>query len=238
MLLTPGSTHTVYPYVYRKLAYDAMRDFVPVAMACSFDFVLAVGPRVPADVRSVTDFVRWCRANPQDAAYASAAMGSLVHFVGAMFAREAGIQLLHVPYKGGAPAMQDLMGGQIASSFLVMGEALPHVRTGRLRLLAASGARRSTLLPDLPTFRESGVALDLQGWFGFFVPARTPAGRVEQLAAAIAEAQASQEVKEGFSKIGYELPSGQTPAAFAARVRADDERWHAIVKASGFTPED
>jgi tripartite-type tricarboxylate transporter receptor subunit TctC len=238
ILLTPGSTHTVYPYVYKKLPYHPEKDFIPVTMACSFDFVLAVGPKVPESVRTVADFVRWCKANPQDAAYASAAMGSLVHFVGAMFAREAGIQLVHVPYKGGAPAMQDLMGGQIASSFLVMGEALPHLKGGRLRLIASSGAKRSRLLPELPTFREAGLDLDLQGWFGFFVPARTPAERVNQLASAIAHAQASPEVAEGFAKIGYDVPPAMGPRAFAARVRADDERWRNIVKLTGFTPEE
>ena len=142
-----------------------------------------------------------------------------------------------VPYKGGAPAIQDLIGGQIASSFLVMGEALPHAQSGKLRLLATSGARRSPLLPQLPTFREAGVDFDLQGWFGFFVPSRTQAQRVEQLAAAIALAQASPELVEGYARIGYELPAALPPSAFAARVRADDERWKRIVKESGFTPD-
>lgn len=237
MLMTPGSHFVIFPHIYRKLGYDAERDFVPVAMAFYVEFVLVVGPKVPASVGSAPDFIRWCKDNPKDAAYASPAAGTVPHFVGVMLSRAAGTDLLHVPYKGGAPAMQDVMGGQIACYMATMGEALPHIRSGRLRALATSGPRRSALLPEVPTLKESGYNVEAQGWFGFFLPARTPAPVVNGLAAAIAQALAEPKVAAELARLGYET-APNTPESFAAQVRADYERWGPVAKASGFTPEE
>lgn len=237
MLMTPGSHFVIFPHIYRKLGYDAERDFVPVAMAFYVEFVLVVGPKVPASVGSAPDFIRWCKDNPKDAAYASPAPGTVPHFVGVMLARAAGTDLLHVPYKGGAPAMQDVMGGQIACYMATMGEALPHIRSGRLRALATSGPRRSALLPEVPTLKESGYNVEAQGWFGFFLPARTPAPVVNGLSAAIAQALAEPKVAAELARLGYET-APNTPESFAAQVRADYERWGPVAKASGFTPEE
>lgn len=237
MLMTPGSHFVIFPHIYSKLAYDAERDFVPVAMAFYVEFVLVVGPKVPASVTTARDFIGWCKANPKDAAYASPAAGTVPHFAGVMLSRVSGTEMLHVPYKGGAPAMQDVMGGQIACYLATMGEALPHIRAGRLRPLATSGVRRSSLLPEVPTLKESGYDVEAQGWFGFFLPARTPAAIVAGLAAAINEALAVPKVAGELAKLGYETAPG-TPESFAARVRADYERWGPIAKASGFTPAD
>jgi tripartite-type tricarboxylate transporter receptor subunit TctC len=237
MLMTPGSHFVLFPHIYRRLAYDAERDFVPVALAFYNEFVLVVGPKLPASVATARDFIRWCQANPKDAAYASPAAGTVPHFAGVMLSRASGTPMLHVPYKGGAPAMQDVMGGQIACYLATMGEALPHIRAGRLRPLATSGAQRSSLLPEVPTLKESGYDVEAQGWFGFFLPARTPAATVAGLAAAINEALAVPKLASELAKLGYEIAPG-TPESFAARVRADREHWGPIAKASGFTPED
>ena len=207
VLLTPDPMMVIYPHAYRRLAYDPMADFRPVAPVATVPIGLAVGPMVPASVKTMADFAQWCKANPQQAAYGSAGAGTTLHFIGVMYARAAGLpSYTHVPYKGGLPAAQDVMAGQIASSINVMGELVPLAQAGRLRVLGVSSPQRSRFLPEVPTFRESGFReLEAQNWFGTFVPARTPDAVVRQLEAAIAEATRSAEVQEGLGKLGYDV---------------------------------
>src|SRR5262249_51474397 len=181
-LLTPASMITIYPHVYKSLGYNPAQDFSPVTPVCAFSYVLAIGPAVPASVRMLTDFVAWCRANPQAATYGSPSAGSVPHFTGVMLARAADIPLLHVPYNGTAPAMQYLLGGQIAANVTVLPAALPQVQSGKIRALATTGAQRSPWLADVPTLKEAGFpALESVEWFGILVPARTPAEIVDRL---------------------------------------------------------
>ena len=236
MLITPASMMVLYPYVYKKLAYDALRDFTPVTTVCSFPFALSVGPAVPGSVNTVADFVQWCRANPKQASYGSV-VGSMLHFTGVMLGRAAGIELTSVPYKGTAPAIQDLLGGQIPATITPLAVALPHAKSGKLRVLATTGAERSPALPAAPTLKEAGYDLEAQEWTGIFVPAKTPPETVAQLNASIRDALKSNEVVEGLAKIGY-APVGESPAGFARIVKAEYDRWGPIVKASGFSPED
>ena len=237
-LITPASMIVIYPHVYKTLSYSPLRDFAPVTTICEFSLVLAVGPRVPADVKTVAAFIAWCRANPRQATYGSPSAGAVPHFTGAMLARAAGVELLHVPYQGAAPAMQNLLGGEIAANITVLPAALPHVQAKTIRALATTGRTRSPLLPDVPTLSESGFpGLETVEWFGIFAPAKTPADIVDRLNGAVRDALKVSEVKAGLSKLSFD-PAGNTPEQFSEMVRAGRERWGPVVQSSGFKPED
>ena len=239
MLITPSSMVSVYPHVYRKLNYDMGRDFVPVAELASFPFVLVVGSQVPASVRTVADFVSWAKAHPKLASYASPGNGTTPHFVGVMLARESQAPLMHVAYKGGAQAITDVIGGQIASNVAVISNALPHIHARKLRALAGTGAKRRSALPEVPTFAESGYKdIDMTEWFGLFVPGRTPPDVVNKLAAMMRDALKTTGVQEAIAKAGFDAAAPATPAQFATMVKQDSARWGGIVKSTGFTPED
>jgi tripartite-type tricarboxylate transporter receptor subunit TctC len=228
----------IYPHVYKKLSYDPFKDFAPVSTCALVEFAFSVGPAVPESVKTLADFAKWAKANPKQGAYASPAAGSTTHFLGVMLARAAGIELTHVPYKGEAPGIQDLIGGQIASSINVIGSILPHAKAGKARVLATSGAKRSRFLPEVPTFVEAGYKeVEAQEWFGFLVPAKTPPEVVEKFAAAVAEVAKAPDVSECLAQLAYE-PSAIRTKEFAALIKAEYERWGPIVKASGFSLEE
>ena len=239
LVVTPSSMVALYPHVYKKLSYDPLKDFAPVAMVASFPFVLVVGPLVPTQVKTVADFLAWCKANPKLAAYASAGNGSTPHFAGASLARAAQVELTHVAYKGGAPAMNDVLGGQIAANMAVISNALPLLQAGKLRALAVTGATRSPALPDVPTLVEAGyrdaVATE---WFGVFLPARTAPEVVAQLNAAVREAVKSKAMLDVLAKASFEAAAPNSPAEFGKALKAEIDRWGGIIRASGFTPED
>ena len=238
MLFTTDFPITIYPHSYRKLAYDSVKDLTPVAVAAKTSLAFTIGPSVPDSVKTVADFISWARANPKQAAFASSSAGATPHFAGVMFSRAAGLDLLHVPYKGGAPALQDLMGGQIASSFPGVGEVLPQLSSGKLRVLATTGAQRSKFMPNVPTMVESGFKdVVAEVWLGVFMPTNTPPAVVAKAAATINEALRLPELRETFSKFGMEPLQG-SPESFAALVKSDLAAWAPVIKASGFTAED
>ena len=238
MVLTPGDQVALFPHVYAKLGYDSERDFAPVSTLCTVQFILTVGPLVPSEVKSVADFVRWCRANPKQATYGSPGEGTRPHFMGASFAREARLEMTHVPYKGGPPIVQDLLAGQIACSLTVISNALSNVRSGQLRALAITAPRRSPVLPAVPTIREAGYpAAEGVEFFELFVPARTPENTIARLNAQVRNALESEAFKEGLAKQGFE-PAPGTPAELRQLVGSDISRWGAIVKQTGFKPID
>ena len=237
LLLSPASMIVLYPHLYKPLGYDPVQDLVAVTTVCAFPFVLSVGPLVPRDVRTLADFIRWCKANPKLASYGTSGAGSMLHFAGMMLARAANFDFTHVPYKGASPALQDLLGGQVASTVGVLGIALPHIQAGNLRALAMTGATRSSFLPDVPTLTEAGFpGLEITEWQGLFVPAKTPPPVVHALNRSVRDALDTAEVKAGLIKLSFEA-GGTSPEQFADIVRADIARWEPIVKASGFTPE-
>jgi tripartite-type tricarboxylate transporter receptor subunit TctC len=238
LLFTPAFPLLIFPQVYKNLPYDTLRDFMPVGIgARGGALALSIGPAVPASVKTVADFVQWCKENPKRAVF-GAPSGSGQHFAGAMFARAAGIVLDLVPYKGGAPQIQDLLGGHIPASVNPVAEALPHAHGGKLRVLATTGSKRSPSLPDVPTMLELGYKDVLfQDWLGMFAPARTPSAIVTKLNAAMAEVMKSDQSAEGLAKLGMEAEI-VTAERFAEMVRADYERYRAIVQATGFTADD
>ena len=238
ILLTPVSILTIYPHVYKKLGYDSLADFTPVGSVAKVTFALSVSPAVPATVKTVADYVAWAKANPKDANFGSPAAGATPHFVGTMLGRAGGVQLNHIPFKGGAPLISDLLGGQIQSGVNVLPEVLPHANSGKLRILAVSGAKRSRYLPNVPTFAESGfkdVAAD--EYFAVFVPSKTPPDVVAKLNTAIRTALKAKSMSDGLEKLSFEL-GGESTAEFSKIVQSEIGRWGPIVKASGFSSED
>lgn len=232
LLLTPSSIMTLYPSVLNRLAYDTLSDFAPVSTVCLSTNALAIGMHVPA--RTLSEFIAWCKANPKEAVYASPGAGSAPHFLGAQIAKAAGIDMLHVPYKGAPDILVDLYGGRIASFVTALSNAVQPHRDGKMRLLVTTGDRRSDLLPDVPTAREAGFdALTAKEWFGLLAPAGTPADRVAAWHASVSRAVASEPVVRAFGKLVLE-PSAASPGEFAGMVRADLARWSTISRALNY----
>jgi tripartite-type tricarboxylate transporter receptor subunit TctC len=232
LMLTPIVVTVLAPLVFSKLPYDPVADFAPVAQVANFQFALSVHPGHPA--KTISELVAWYRANPAKANFGSPAPGSLPHFFGVMVGKSASLDLVHVPYNGGAPMMNALMGEQITAAIDTLVEQIELHRSGRVRILASSGASRSPLLAEVPTFAESGLAgVEGTAWFGVYAPAKTPEPTVRQINAAINKALANAELRERLTKLGLE-PAGGTAADLAARMVQDTARWSPVVKASGF----
>lgn len=239
LVLTPASMVAVYPHIYRKLPYDPVIDFAPVGRVAAAPFIVAIGPQVPADVKTLSDFIRWGKTNPTLASYGSSGAGSIPHFTGVALGKAAGLDWTHVAYKGAAPAMNDLLGGQVAANVSVMSNALPHVQSGKLRALAVSSTQRNSALPTVPTFAEAGFkdAAAVE-WFGVLAPAKTPAEVVNRLSQALNAAERSKPFQDALTKAAFDSFGSDTPTSFASALKSDLNRWGQIVKASGFTPED
>ncbi len=238
ILQIPSSPMVLYPTTYKKLNYDSLTDFIPVSSTVSYAFSVTAGPGLPAEISSVTDYLKWAKANPKQATYGVPAAGSALHFVGMMLSRESGVELTSVAYRGGAPLLQDVLGGQVPISINVLGEVAQHVRTGRLRSLAVTSAQRSVFLPDIPTLVEQGFKdIAVQEWLGWFVPVKTPADIVQKLNAIVRESLAMPEMIEALARSSLQ-PITQSTEDFARTVRADLARWAPIVKASGFSAEE
>jgi tripartite-type tricarboxylate transporter receptor subunit TctC len=237
MLFTPDFPITVYPHSFRALNYDPLHDLIPVAPTAISTLTFNIGPAVPDTVKTLRDFVAWCKANPGKAAYATTSPGGTPHFVGVMLSTSAGVSMQPVHYHGGAPALQDLIGGHVPASINPIGEAMPLAQQGALRILAITGPQRSKFLPDVPTMKESGYDVVINDWLGVFLPARTPDERVSALSRALETVVKSPEYADGITKFGNE-PAFQTPAEFAARVKAETDQWGPVVKASGFVADD
>jgi tripartite-type tricarboxylate transporter receptor subunit TctC len=236
MLVTPAAMITLYPHLYSKLLYTP-DDVAPVAGVATVAFALGVGPAVPDSVKNVKDFLAWAKANPTKANYGSPGAGSPPHMLGALLGKEGGVELSHVPYRGSAPGIQDLLGGQVTAFTSPVGDYLPHVKTGKLRVLATSGPTRSRFLPDVPTYTEQGFkALEQVEWYGVFMPAKTPQALVDRASASIKEFLAAPEVAEAFAPFGLE-PTYQSPAELGRAVKTENAAWGPIVKRVGFTPE-
>ena len=237
LLLTPYSMMAIYPHIYKQLSYDPFIDLMPVCMASSLVHGLAVGPLVPASVKTVKDYLAWAKANPKDASYGSPAAGSTPHFLGALLGLNNGVELKHIPYRGSTPGVVDVIGGQLASMFTPHGDFLANHKAGKLRILATSGKQRSPFVPDIPTFIESGFPdLVVEEWFGFYTPAKTPANIVASANAAINAALKDKAVIDSLAIQGM-LPVGGTAAQMAADQKAQFDYWGPIVKKIGFTAE-
>ena len=237
VLLAQGAVATVYPYLYTKLAYDPIVDLQPLSMASEMTLALAVGPAVPSSVNTVQELVDWMRSNPKLANVASPGTGTLPHLLEVMLFREANVPWQHVVYAGGPPAMIDLLGGQIAALVLPEGLFRQHKATGKLRVLATSGAQRSAYFPDVATFVEQRFrSLVVREWFAFFAPARVQAATMDALSASLQQAIARPELTAAFADAGM-LAVSSTPAALASRIAQEQRYWQPIIAATGVKAE-
>jgi tripartite-type tricarboxylate transporter receptor subunit TctC len=231
ILMGAVATHAINPTLYASIPYDPIRDFAPVTQVASTPNVLVVHPSIPAS--SVKEFIAYARANPGKLNFGSGSTGSAGHLAGELFKTMAGIDMTHVPYKGAAPAMQDLIGGQIQLMFDNLASSLAQVRAGKVKALAVTTAKRSALAPELPTIAESGLpGFDINTWFGIFVPAATPREIVERLRAEFTRALAGPDVRERMLNLGAE-PVGSTPEEFGAYIRSEAAKYARVIKASG-----
>jgi tripartite-type tricarboxylate transporter receptor subunit TctC len=237
LLQSPTSMFTIYPHIYKKLPYDPATDVTPVTVACVFDFGLAVGPLVPASVTDVKSYLAWAKANPQQANYGSPAAGSTPHFIPALMAVTQKVDLKHAPYRGTQPAMQDLLGGQIGAVSGPIGDLTQHLATGKVRILATSGAKRNRFAPNVPTYTEQGFPeLQHSEWFGFFLPPKAAPELVTRFNGALKTALASKDVVDGLATFGLEAMSS-SPAEFTDLLAKDRAKWAPIVKQVGFTAD-
>jgi tripartite-type tricarboxylate transporter receptor subunit TctC len=231
LLLGAVATHAINPSLYPGIPYDAERDFEPVTQLASTPNVLIVNPSLP--VHDVREFIAYAKAHPGALNFGSGSTGSAGHLAGELFKHMAGIEMTHVPYKGAAPAMQDLVAGRVDLMFDNLASALTQIKAGKVRALAVTTARRTPLAPELPTIAESGLAgFDINTWFGLFVPAKTPQPIVQRLHDAFAKALQQADVREKMLALGAE-PVGNTPAQFGAYVRAEAQKYAKLVHESG-----
>jgi tripartite-type tricarboxylate transporter receptor subunit TctC len=234
LLMTPLATMSMYPHSFAgQLRYDPFTDFAPVAHASSFQLGIGVGAGVPA--ASLAEYVALVKKDPKAGFYASAAAGSIPHFLGVMFARTAGIEMTHVPYKGTAPALQAVLAGEISAVSTVVADIATLVKSGKARLLATAGVKRDPQFPDVPTFKEAGYDMEGEGWYGLFAPAMTPQSTVERVAAATIGAVRDAATRAKLENMGLQ-PTGLGPAELAAIMKADYDKWGPVIRASGFKP--
>jgi tripartite-type tricarboxylate transporter receptor subunit TctC len=231
MVMSASSLHGITPFLYTKLNYDPNKDLVPVIVFASFANVLVLNPGVKAN--SVQELVALARSQPGKMTCASSGSGSTIHMSCEMFKQMLGLDIVHVPYKGSGPAVSDLMGGQVNLMFDNIPSAISHVRSGKLRALATTGAKRASALPELPTMIEAGVpGYVADAWFGLVMPAGTPKAIIERMNAEGQKAAKAPEFVKRMTELGYEIVGG-TPEQMAAMIQDEFKRWGPIVKASG-----
>lgn len=227
-----SGTHTARRATHRgKLTYDLIRDFTPVTQMTRQSYVLVLHPVVVA--KSIPELIALARAKPGSLTYGSAGQGSLQHLSGALLATSAGISMLHVAYKGGGPALADVLAGQISMVFATPLESVPHIKTGRLRPLAVTSPKRSPAMPDLPAIAETGIAgYEVTNWYGVLAPVATPKPVIERLNRGIVEAIRTPELNDRLQKDGVE-PIGSAPAEFQKHIHAEISKWERVVTAAG-----
>ena len=231
LLMGTVGTHAINPSLYPKMPYDHVKDFVPVVLVAGVPNVLVVNPTVPA--KTVAELIALAKEKPGTINFASSGNGTSIHLSGELFKLLAGVQIAHVPYKGSAPALTDLIGGQVQIMFDNLPSALPHIKGGKLRALAVTSSKRAPALPDLPTIAESGVAgFEASSWFGILAPAATPRDIVQRINAEANKALHAPDMREKLLAQGAEAV-GNSPEFFADYIRTETVKWAKVVKDSG-----
>lgn len=234
VIVMPSGPVVLFPHVFRKLSYDVNKDLAPISQLASFQFAVVSGPK--SGVKNVAEMLAKAKSDPSTASYGSSGNGTVPHFLGVMLAEAAGTPLQHVPYQGGAPAMNALLGGHIGYNIDVVSESLEQHRAGKVRIIAVAGATRSPLLPDVPTLREQGVAMDATAWFAMYGPGTLPREQAQRIQQAVAQALKDPALRKRLDDIGLE-PIGSTPEQLAAVQKADFAKWEKPVKATGYTAD-
>jgi tripartite-type tricarboxylate transporter receptor subunit TctC len=225
------SAITLSPALYSKLSFDPLKDFTPVVLTAVVPLVIAVHPSVPAN--NIKEFIAYLKANPGKATYGSAGNGNVTHLGAFLFLQANGLDAVHVPYKGSAPSLTDLVGGQTQFTAETVNAALPYIRDKRLRALAVTSLKRTGVLPDVPTLDESGMkGFEVGAWQGIVMPAKTPPAIVQRWNAEVTKALADPEVKARLAAQGAE-PLGSTPEQYGAYLKSEVARWAKVVKATG-----
>ena len=234
-LTAVSNSHTVNVSIYKKIPYDLVRDLAPVAEFTTQPFALVINPALPA--KSLKELIAYAKSNPGKLNYGSSGQGGISHLSGALFGSIAGIDINHVAYKGGTPAMIDVISGQIQMLFSTLLQANPHIKSGKLRVLAVTTPKRNSAAPELPTMSESGVpGYDVSQWFGLTAPAKTPKPIITRLNAEIVKILHEPDMKARIAADGAE-PVGGTPEQFGAHIRAEVAKWAKLVKQIGLQPE-
>lgn len=234
LLLTPSAPMVVYPHLYASLGYEPARDFMPLARVAAFEMAIVAGPAVPA--RSVAELQQWLKANPSKASYGTPGAGTLAHLVMAALGSHWSLPLVHVPYRGTPPALVDVASGELALACSAIGEMLPAHKAGRVRILATSGAERSTFAPDVPTLRESGVPVTALNWYGVYAPARCPQELTGRASAALLASVRSDAFLQKALALGFQPAPADGDAL--ARLQEEESRfWGHVVKAGNIRVE-
>jgi tripartite-type tricarboxylate transporter receptor subunit TctC len=235
LLLGAGGTMTINPGLFPNLSYDPLRDFVPIGLAARSPLVLVVPPSLP--VKNVAELIAYARSKPDGISFASPGAGTPLHLAGELFTRQAGLKALHVPYKGSAPALNDLMGGRVDIMFDVLGTSIELVRAGKLRALAVTSLQRSGQLPQVPSLNEQGLpGFDVTSWFGFFAPANTPREVVSLLNAELAKVAATADAREKLAPLGME-PVSSTGEQLRTLVQTEQARWRELIRVANVKPD-
>ncbi len=234
ILLAPMGPFVLFPHTFKKLNYDAFTDFSPISQVANFQFAVTANTQI--NTNNITEMVSFVKANEAKANFGTAGGGTVPHFIGIMLSDAAGIKLTHVPFQGGAPAMQALVGGHVSYVMDTLTESLELHKSGRAKVIAVSGASRAPQLPDVPTLREQGLNMEATGWFAVFGPAKLSADAITAISSAISQAVNDKDSQERLLKLGYESV-GSTPAQLAATHKTDYARWEKPIKASGFTAD-
>jgi tripartite-type tricarboxylate transporter receptor subunit TctC len=231
LLMGTVGTHAINPSLYAKMPYNHVKDFVPIVLVAGVPNVLEVTPSLP--VNSVADLIKLAKEKPGQLNFASSGSGTSIHLSGELFKTMTGVDMMHVPYKGSAPALTDLMGGQVQLMFDNLPSSLAQIKAGKLRAIAVTSAQRSPALPNIPTIAESGLpGFEASSWFGLLAPAGTPPAIVARVNADVNEWLQTAEAKEKLLAQGA-IPAGGTPEQFAAHIRVETEKWAKVVKVSG-----
>jgi tripartite-type tricarboxylate transporter receptor subunit TctC len=233
-LLFTLSSHTINPKLYDRLPFDVERDFVPISLAAMIPQILVANPGVP--ITNVKELIALARAQPGKLNYASVGTGSPAHIAGELFKLKTGIDMVHVPYKGGGPAITDTLGGQVQLAFVSLPAALQYVKAGRLRALAVTSDARSIAAPDIPTITESGVDCVVNSWYGALAPAKTPSAVVARLQAAFAKMLAMPEIRQKLLALGAEATSS-TSAEFERIIKDELAKWDYVIHEAKIKPE-
>jgi tripartite-type tricarboxylate transporter receptor subunit TctC len=227
--------HTIAPGIYNKLSYDFEKDFAPITIIASVPNILVVNPEVPA--KDVSQLIAYIKANPGKVNYGSAGVGSVEHLSGELFKSLAKVDIVHVPYRGGAPMMADVVAGHIQMSIETSGAATPFIKGDKVRALAVSTAKRTPLFPELPTLAESGLpGYDVTTWYGMLVPKNTPPDIVKRIYDALADILKQPDMIAKLREIGAEA-GGQSPDQFAAFIHSETEKWTKVTKEAGVKAE-
>ena len=233
LLLTSAGIVTMNQYIYPKLPYDPVKDFAPLTIAVRMPIVIVVNPTVP--VKNTQELIAYAKTNPGKLTYGSAGIGTSQHLAGELFKSMAGVDLVHVPYRGGSPAMNDLLAGQVSMMFVQVPSALPHLEAGKIRAIAVGSDNRDPKMPNVPTVAESGVkGYNSDTWYGFVMPAGVPAAIGQKLHTAIIKAL--KENQQKLSENGFNV-DGDTPQEMADIIAAESKKWASVIKSANIKPE-